>query len=90
MDKKLQEILIITQEECSEVIQAVSKCFRFGSDCLVPDGIETNKSRVEKEIGDLLAMIELLTQEGFVDSVQLSQAKEAKLKKLRIWSNIFD
>lgn len=32
MDPKVRETLLILQEECAEVTQAVSKCFRFGLD----------------------------------------------------------
>ena len=36
MNDKIKETLIITQEECAEVIQAVSKVMRFGFDSCYP------------------------------------------------------
>ena len=54
MNKK-QELLIITMEECGELIQACSKLIRFEKDeC--PNDI----SNLQDEIGDLMCMIELL------------------------------
>jgi len=32
MNSKEKEIMLIAQEECAEVTQAISKCFRFGFD----------------------------------------------------------
>ncbi len=39
MNEKQREILVITQEECAEVIQEVSKIFRFGIDNQHKDGM---------------------------------------------------
>ena len=47
-----QEILLITQEECAEVTQAISKVFRFGMDDEY-NGV-TNREHLEEELGDLL------------------------------------
>ena len=58
------EALLILQEECSEVAQAVSKCFRFGKDGEW-DGT-TNGRRLEAEIGDVLALIDILVERGFI------------------------
>ena len=90
--EKLQEILIITQEECAEVVQAISKCFRFGdlnTNPKLPSSIETNRDRVEKEIGDMLAMVDCLIEIGFLNAGNLELAKYAKKNKLRRWSTIY-
>ena len=60
MNKKYEEILRITQEECAEVIQAISKISRFGIDNLKPGKPKTNREHLEEELGDLLAMIDIL------------------------------
>lgn len=44
MDDKVQEVMNILQEECAEVIQAISKCRRFGLDNKKTD---LSKSNVE-------------------------------------------
>jgi NTP pyrophosphatase (non-canonical NTP hydrolase) len=89
MNNQDQEILLITQEECAEVTQAISKCFRFGLDNHKPGKPKTNREHLTDELGDLLAMIQLCQQFGLVDQQELNIAADAKIEKLRQWSNIF-
>jgi NTP pyrophosphatase (non-canonical NTP hydrolase) len=88
-NKKENEILLIAQEECAEVTQAISKVFRFGFDAKHPKEERNNRERLEEELGDLICMIGLLVENKIVDETKLKTAAEMKLKKLRIWSNIF-
>jgi NTP pyrophosphatase (non-canonical NTP hydrolase) len=62
MNEDLREVMLILQEECAEVTQAISKCFRFGPDQMKPGKDRTNVNMLEEEIGDLFAMVELLTE----------------------------
>lgn len=87
MNDKEKEILLITQEECAEVTQAISKVFRFGFDS-VHKGIN-NRQHLEEEIGDLMCMIDLLIDNGIVSEAAVLTAKDEKLMKLQTWSNIF-
>ena len=89
MDPKTKEALDILQEECAEVIQAVSKISRFGMDNLKPGKPKTNREHLEEELGDLLAMIDILCGKGVVELDNLRTAKLAKIEKLKKWSNIF-
>jgi len=89
MNDQNREVLLILQEECAEVTQAISKCFRFGPDQMKPGKDRTNVNMLEEEIGDLFAMVELLvdlkigvTQNG------ISKAKKQKFEKLKQWSNL--
>jgi NTP pyrophosphatase (non-canonical NTP hydrolase) len=83
------ETLIILQEECAEVTQAISKVFRFGPDQMMDGCDDTNMQRLEKELGDLLAMVKLVTEQQVGITVEgLSQGAENKLEKLKTWSNI--
>lgn len=84
MNDKLDEILLITQEECAEVTQAISKIFRFGF--LASHNDKTNRQHLEEELGDLMAMIELLYAEGVIDEAAVHKASVAKLIKLNKWS----
>ncbi len=89
MNEQTREILLILQEECAEVTQAVSKCMRFGPDQLKPGKDRTNIQMLEEEIGDLLAMVELLTDLKIgVTTNGISKAKKAKFVKLKTWSSI--
>lgn len=89
MNFRHNEILLITQEECAEVTQAISKCYRFGLDNYKPGKPKTNREHLAEELGDLLAMVTLCHDFGIVDFNDVMNAKEAKLEKLRQWSNIF-
>ncbi len=81
------EILLITQEECAEVTQAISKVFRFGMEDEYKG--QTNREHLEEELGDLMCMIELLIENGIVSEAALITAKNEKLNKLMTWSTIF-
>lgn len=89
MDNETREILTILQEECGEVIVEVSKCFRFGPDQLMEGMKHTNIQRLQKELGDLYAMVELLVDKNIgVTYEDISTAKNEKFEKLKRWSNI--
>jgi NTP pyrophosphatase (non-canonical NTP hydrolase) len=90
MDSKLYEIMNILSEECAEVVQAVSKCNRFGLDNAKPGKPLTNAQHLEGEIGDLLAMVDLLKLKGVVTEAGLESAKLAKIEKLKKWSSIYE
>ena len=86
MDKVEQEILCITQEECAEVTQAISKVFRFGYDS-EHNGVK-NSEHLSEEMGDLLCMIELMIRYKLVDANAVEYARRAKMEKLAKWSSI--
>lgn len=89
MNETTREILIILQEECAEVIVEISKCFRFGPDQMMEGVDVTNIQRLQKELGDLQAMIELLIKQKVgVTANGLAEARKAKFEKLKVWSNI--
>ena len=90
--ERQNEILTITQEECAEVIQVISKIFRFGlghEHVSSHRGI-TNTEKLSEEVGDLLAMIDLLIDEGILNVNQLQEHKQSKIEKLKRWSNIYE
>jgi NTP pyrophosphatase (non-canonical NTP hydrolase) len=78
---RLHETLVITQEEAAEVIQAISKCIRFGMD--------GNKEKLTQEVGDLLCMVDLLITQEIINPMELLKAKEIKVKKLKKWSKVY-
>ena len=89
MNDKEREILVITQEECAEVIVEISKCFRFGPDQMMEGVDVTNIQRLQKELGDMQAMVELLVDNKVGITTQgLKEAKKAKFEKLKVWSNL--
>lgn len=87
MNEQQKEILRIAQEECAEVIQAISKIFRFGID-EVYEG-QTNRQRLAGELGDLQCMITLLKQYNVVEDTEIFKAELNKRNRLTQWSDIF-
>jgi NTP pyrophosphatase (non-canonical NTP hydrolase) len=89
MNEQTKEVMDILQEECAEVIQAVSKISRFGIDNYKPGKPKTNRQHLEEELGDMLAMIDILCSMDVVNLDNLRVAKLEKIKKLKKWSNIY-
>jgi NTP pyrophosphatase (non-canonical NTP hydrolase) len=86
--ERQREIMVITQEEAAEVIQEISKIFRFGIDDSHRDGM-THRERLTTEVGDLLAMVDLLIDSRVLDPSMIEMAKQAKTVKLRQYSSIY-
>ena len=79
-----EEIMTILQEECAEVIQAVSKVRRFG--------MAENHAHLVVELCDLQAMINLMYEYEVV-SCSLEQRIDniyQKREKLKKFSKIFE
>ncbi len=85
----MREVLIILQEECGEVVQEICKIMRFGPDQCKPNSDETNIQYLQKELGDLTAMIELLVDLNVgVTNEGMHEAKMKKFEKLKHWSDL--
>lgn len=81
---RIDEILLILQEECAEVIQAVSKIKRFG--------MSDNQAQLKTELADLQCMIDLVYEYNVIPSTyeeRLDRIFE-KRQKLKKFSRIFD
>ena len=89
MTDKVQEILDILQEECGELVVAASKVRRFGIDNAKPNTDYNNREHLEEELGDLLAMVDIMLDQKVIDLNKLETAKVNKIEKLKKWSNIF-
>ena len=86
---KLEELLVILQEECAEVIQSASKCRRFGIDNMYTKGTGTQRENLTKEIGDLQCMIDLCIDNGVVEKADVDLAVLNKQEKLKIYSDLY-
>jgi NTP pyrophosphatase (non-canonical NTP hydrolase) len=91
VNARIEEALGILQEECAEVIVEVSKIRRFGlhSAHYKSDMQHTHRTMLEMEIGDVLAMVDILIDQGVLSTDALEAAKQSKKLKLKQWSNIF-
>ena len=54
------ELLVLLIEECAEVIQAATKCLRFGYDVDHDIGYGRNSDKLSKECGDLQAVMDAI------------------------------
>jgi hypothetical protein len=91
VNARTEETLGILQEECAEVIVEVSKIRRFGLHTAhyKSDMQYTHRAMLEQEIGDVLAMVDILIDQGVLNADILESAKQSKKLKLKQWSNIF-
>ena len=89
-DIQIFEALGILQEECAEAIVEVSKVRRFGFDNLHYKSGISHKEHLEQEVGDVLAMVDILVEQGVLDYTSLNSAKMRKKEKLQEWSSIYD
>jgi hypothetical protein len=73
------ELLVLLIEECGEVIQAATKCLRFGFD--VDHGVDYGNNRMvlSRELGDLMGVVDGLD----IDHDNLSATRVSKLKRAR-------
>ena len=76
-----QHLLLLLMEECSEVAQASSKCIRFTPEHAIVDS-PTNFESLVLEYNDLLAIVELLQEEGLhLERIEhLVEYKKLRLK----------
>jgi len=85
---RLQQLMVITMEECGELIQECSKIMRKYETC--EDVGQKHRQKLLDEAGDVLAMLQLMTHSQFFDNVELELSAKKKHKKLKLWSNLYD
>ena len=81
-----QELLVITMEECGELIQACSKALRRGELYAHSD----SETELKQEIADVYAMIELLQDWDVISWTEIENGVERKRNKLKRWSKLID
>ena len=85
---RLQQLMIITAEECGELTQRCSKIVRKYS---TSDQIEEDqRAKLLEEAGDVLCMIELMVENGILTNEQLGDRVNVKRHKLKIWSDLIE
>jgi NTP pyrophosphatase (non-canonical NTP hydrolase) len=76
---KLQELMVITMEECGELIQECSKSIRMS---------EYNRDELKEELCDVMCMIDLMVENGIISKKDLSNGSQLKKMKLMKWSKL--
>ena len=82
IEKTEDELMVITMEECGELIQVCSKAIRTKK--------YRNNKRLTEEIGDVMCMVGLLMQNGIIDEDKVEERIKVKLAKLAKWSNLVE
>ena len=83
INKKLDyntELMLITMEECGELIDACSKTIRCED--------YVNHPKMVEEVGDVLLLIEMIIGRGLVKQEDIDDRKKVKIEKLKKWSNL--
>ena len=82
INKKLDyntELMLITMEECGELVEACSKAVRCEDYTI---------DRLTEEAGDVLCMIDLMKKNGILNERELNNRIQTKRMKLMKWSNL--
>ncbi len=85
---RLELLLTILGEECNEVGQRCSKAIRFTLEEVEPNQSEhqlSNAERIVYEFNDLVAVMEMLHEEGAVPRVIDREAILLKKQKVEKW-----
>ena len=82
----LQQLMIITAEECGELTQRCSKILRRYE--TINDIEEEQRQKFLEEAGDVYCMLELLVEHGIVDWIELEDRADAKKDKLTLSSDL--
>jgi NTP pyrophosphatase (non-canonical NTP hydrolase) len=78
------ERLALVLEECGEVVQIIGKILRHGYESHHPDNpMALNRNLLEKELGDVLAAIDMLVQAKDVDPGHIDGFRAAKHRKVK-------
>ena len=81
MRTKLEQLMIITMEECGELIQACSKKLR---------GSKTASKLLLEEVGDVQCMIDLIVENRLLAREDISNRVQVKRDKLKRWSDLIE
>ncbi len=79
-----QQLLVITMEECGELIKACSKALRRGELYEHSD----SETELKQEIADVQAMINLMVEWDVLSWTEIENGVERKRNKLTKWSEL--
>ena len=76
---KKEELMVITMEECGELIQECSKAIRMK---------DFNRDELKEELSDVMCMLEMMIDYGIITRTELSNGANVKKMKLLKWSKL--
>lgn len=78
-----RELLTILIEEAAEVQQRATKLLRFGAGEVQPGQDKTNAWRLSAEVGDMVAIMDLLRKRGLIFANVVDSHVDYKIEKLK-------
>ena len=75
------ELMVITMEECGELIQVCAKAMRTK---------EYSSQKLTEEVGDVMCMVGLLLEHGLINEEEVEERVAVKLAKLAKWSYLVE
>lgn len=82
---KIQLLLTILAEECNETGHRASKAIRFTPEECEPNQQMSNAERIVYEFSDIVAVMELLKEEGVINNIIDQNAVANKKEKIKKW-----
>ena len=76
---KKEELMVITMEECGELIQECSKSIRMK---------DYDREELKEELSDVMCMLEIIIEYGIITRQELSNGANLKKMKLLKWSKL--
>lgn len=86
LTKAQEEMFQLTEEECAELIQAISKVRRHGMDSESVDGQTAayhNRKNLHEEAADVIACIGVLCHNKLLDASEINAIAKQKLDRIR-------
>ena len=83
---KLQELMVLTMEECGELTQRCSKIIRKFE--TLEEVTEEQRVLLLEEVGDVQCLIDLMIDCGLLTKAEIDARIDTKRDKLKTWSEL--
>lgn len=83
---KLQELMVLTMEECGELTQRCSKIIRKFE--TLEEVTEEQRVLLLEEVGDVQCLINLMIDCNLLTKAEIDARIDTKRDKLKIWSKL--
>tara|TARA_R110000868_G_scaffold7497_1_gene40519 strand:- start:1531 stop:1806 length:276 start_codon:yes stop_codon:yes gene_type:complete len=83
---KLQELMVLTMEECGELTQRCSKIIRKFE--TLEEVTEEQRVLLLEEVGDVQCLINLMIESRLLTKAEIDARIYTKRDKLKTWSNL--
>jgi len=85
---KLQELMVLTMEECGELTQRCSKIIRKFE--TLEEVTEPQRVKLLEEVGDVQCLINLMVECGLLTNDEIDARIASKRNKLKTWSELVE